>query len=139
MGESGVVEIQARYVVESSECSFINPAQFESRSEDFMIANKNVDFSTACFGFCPYIENELEHFAVFIAAANNVAKLDDDQFATNPVVVIVYASRQSKNVSRNADIRVNVAYGDDSLRLLRAATEKQHNRDRAADEMPARF
>ena len=95
----------------------VDPSQLCPHPEHLVIPNKYVN-RTACEPSpLANIENEVEHFAVLVTPTDEVSELNYRQASANPVPVLVYASSQTKSMTRSVEIGVNVSDSDEPSHL----------------------
>jgi hypothetical protein len=78
-----------------------------------VISDKHVNRAASKPGPVANVDDEVEHFSVFIASSDNVSELNDNQTAANPIAIFVNTAGQAKSIARGANVCMEVSYGDD--------------------------
>ena len=86
----------------------------EPSAHHFVIANERVDRPADLSRPALEIEDEVQNLALIVAAADEIAQLDDGQRAANPLVASVNRTGRAQSKPQGTDIGVNVADGDDT-------------------------
>ena len=89
-----------------------------TRGEDLVISEEHVQRAAGRFRLVLQPEHELEDRAIVRPPPDQIAHLDDDQAAADPRIARIRRAGEAKSAARGLDVRVQIADGDEPLRLL---------------------